>query len=93
MDTDSLKPAPNTAPEDSTESDAELLLGTFPPPPPSCKPLPVPVCLPQTVSGYDSPFARGFNPHLSESGIEQVDWLKFLDGLNIAIVSFGPPIL
>jgi hypothetical protein len=80
-------PAPNRVPSDFTDSDAELLLGTFPPPPATCKPPDVPVCLPQTVSGYDSPFARAYNPQLSQSGIEEVDWLKFLDGLNIAIVS------
>jgi hypothetical protein len=69
-----------------TDSDAELLLGAFPPPPADCKPLAGPVCLPQTVAGYDSPFARAFNPELLASGIEETDWLKFLDGLNIAIV-------
>lgn len=86
----SLKPDLETPapPSDFTDSDAELLLGTFPPPPATCKPLSVPVCLPQTVSGYDSPFARAFNPQLSDSGIDEVDWLKFLDGLNIAIVSW-----
>jgi hypothetical protein len=77
------------SPPNFTDSDAEILLGSFPLPPASCKPLPVPVCLPQTVSGYDSPFARAFNPELVTSGVEEVDWLKFLDGLNIAIVSWS----
>jgi len=73
-------------PPNYTDSDADVLLGSLLPPPTSCQRLDLPVCLPQTVSGYDAPFARAYNPVLSASGIEQIDWLKFLDGLNIAIV-------
>lgn len=69
-----------------TDSDAEALFGT--PPPPTVKErLPVPICLPQVTRGYDSPFARGWNPQLATCGIEQEDWLRFLDSLNIAMVS------
>jgi hypothetical protein len=73
-------------PPSYTDEDAAILLGKFPPPQDSLRPLAVPVCLPQTVSGYDSPFARAYNPELVESGIGELDWLKFIDGLNIAIV-------
>lgn len=48
--------------------------------------LPVPICPPQVTRGYDSPFARGYKPQFAISGIEQEDWLKFLDSLNIAMV-------
>lgn len=72
-----------------TDSDAELLFGTPPPPPTDANKqhLHVPVCLPQITGGYDSPFARGYNPQLAVSGIEENDWLRFLDSLNIAMVS------
>jgi hypothetical protein len=69
-----------------TDADAAALLGTFSPPPAYTQPLRLPVCLPQTVSGYDSPFARAYCMELSASGVELTDWLKFIDGLNIAIV-------
>jgi hypothetical protein len=89
----SMEPSPkhpnyeNSAPPPNyTDSDADVLLGSLLPPPTSCQRLDLPICLPQTVSGYDAPFARAYNPVLSASGIEQIDWLKFLDGLNIAIV-------
>lgn len=73
-----------------TDTDAELLFGTPPPPPPpqsTRQRLDLPVCLPQITSGYDSPFARAYNPQLGAVGIEEDEWLKFLDALNIAMVS------
>lgn len=81
---------PADAPPPFTDEDTSKLLGDLPPPPQSLRPLTLPVCLPQTVSGYDAPFARAYNPELAASGIEAGDWLKFLDGLNIAIVSEFP---
>lgn len=71
-----------------TESDAETLF-TPPPPPPAdvkLKKLDLPVALPQINTNYDSAFLRAFTPALGSSGITQEDWLKFIDGLNIAIV-------
>ena len=52
--------------------------------------LQLPICLPQTTSGYDSPFARAHNPQLEASGIEQEEFLNFLDALNIAMVRIRP---
>jgi hypothetical protein len=48
--------------------------------------LSLPVCLPQTTAGYDQPFARGYNDVLTHSGIDMMDWLRFIDALNIAMV-------
>jgi hypothetical protein len=74
-----------------TDSDAELVFGTPAPPPPESarQQLQLPICLPQITSGYDSPFARAYNPQLQASGIEQEEFLNFLDGLNIAMVRIG----
>jgi hypothetical protein len=70
-----------------TDLDAELVFGTPAPPPEiSRQPLQVPICLPQITGGYDSPFARAYNPHLAASGVEQDEFLKFLDALNVAMV-------
>lgn len=76
-------------PPTSTDADAEALFGTPPLPGPGTvkERLPVPICLPQATRGYDSPFVRGWHPQLVTSGIEQEDWLRFLDSLNIAMVS------
>jgi hypothetical protein len=49
-------------------------------------PLPLPVCLPQLTTGYDCPFARGSSPALLTSGVQQEDWLHFVDAMNIAMV-------
>lgn len=70
-----------------TEDDAEELLGQYPPPPRDVEPLPLPVAVPQIASSYDSPFLRAYNPELERSGVEQEEWLRFVDGLNIAMVS------
>lgn len=70
-----------------TDSDAELLFDTRSPTAELPKQrLDLPVCLPQITNGYDSPFARAYNPQLEASGIERDEWLKFLDALNIAMV-------
>ena len=82
---DSKFPSEETPPA-YTDSDAKALFPTPPPPTVTSQRLPVPICLPQVTRGYDSPFARGWHPQLATSGIEQDDWLKFLDSLNIAMV-------
>jgi len=76
------------APPAYTDNDAKLVFGTPPSPLPSFKTqrLQLPICLPQITGGYDSPFARAYNPQLAASGIEQVEFLNFLDALNIAMV-------
>jgi hypothetical protein len=65
----SMPLTPNTASPSYTEKDAEALLGFFPPPAEKLQPLPLPVCLLQTVSGYDSPFPHAYNPKLVQSGV------------------------
>lgn len=76
------------APPEYTESDAEALFG-IPPPPPThgTARLSLPVAIPQTTNKYDAAFARAYDDHLRHSGIEMADWLRFTDGLNLAIVS------
>ena len=71
-----------------TESDAEALFTPPAPPPADVKlnKLDLPVALPQINTNYDSAFLRAFTPVLGSSGITQEDWLKIIDGLNIAIV-------
>jgi hypothetical protein len=46
--------------------------------------------LPQITGGYGAPFARGYNPQLAEYGLEQDDFLNFLDALNIAMAPSSP---
>jgi hypothetical protein len=74
-----------------TDLDAELIFGTPQPPPPEStrQPLQLPICLPQTTSGYDAPFARSYNTQIEASGIKQDEFLDFLDALNIAMVWTG----
>ncbi|KAF8343179.1 uncharacterized protein EI90DRAFT_3115695 [Cantharellus anzutake] len=80
------------APPRYTDEDVELLFRSPPPPATHAKsvPLPVPVVLPQDGTSWDSPFARGYHPDMRDSGIEMDDWLKFIDGLNIAIGASPP---
>jgi hypothetical protein len=52
--------------------------------------LPMPFCLPQIWAKFDSPFGRGYNEYLNEVGISSDIWLKFVDTLNIAMVSVHP---
>lgn len=71
-----------------TESDAETLFASPAPPPAhvALKNLDLPVVLPQINTNYDSAFLRAYNPILADSAILEEDWLRFIDGLNIAIV-------
>ncbi|KAG9000685.1 hypothetical protein FRB94_005233 [Tulasnella sp. JGI-2019a] len=46
--------------------------------------------LPQMGTGIDTPFCRAYCSELSASNIEQADWLKFCDGLNIALAASPP---
>ncbi len=64
-----------------TDDDARTLFQTPPPPRGALQGLPVPVCVPQISGGIETPFARGWNPQLRESGIEEADWFRFIDGL------------
>lgn len=82
-----IYPAAEPLPEYS-ESDAEELFGFVPPPPAEAQKLAAPLVLPQIATNYDSAFLRAYNPILEASGILLDDWMKFIDGLNIAIV--GP---
>jgi hypothetical protein len=68
-----------------TDDDAKALFDA-PPPPASSEPLTLPLALPQINSNYDAPFLRAYNADLAKSGINQDDWLKFIDGLNVAMV-------
>lgn len=70
-----------------TDADAETLLGEFPPAPPEVARLDLPLALPQIAGSYDSSFLRAYSPDLERSGVSQDEWLRFIDGLNIAIVS------
>jgi hypothetical protein len=71
-----------------TDEDARALFRAPPVGPRrSYSPLPLPACFPQMASGPDQPFARGYNDVLARSGIELADWLKFVDALNIGMVS------
>jgi len=81
---------PDPTPE-YTEEDAAILFGIRPPPPPHVQRLALPVVLPQIRTSYEAPFARGYNPELAVSGVEQVDLLAFIDGLKIAIAA-NPPL-
>lgn len=69
-----------------TDSDAERLIGTeVSAPPKQVEKLSLPVALPQIAAGFDAPFLRGYGD-LASSGIRQDDWLRFVDGLNVALV-------
>ncbi|KLO14088.1 hypothetical protein SCHPADRAFT_996883 [Schizopora paradoxa] len=52
--------------------------------------LPMPFCLPQIGTGFDTPFARGYNQVLHHVGISQEMFLDFVDGLNMAMISSPP---
>ena len=52
--------------------------------------LPHPFCLPQIGSGFDTPFARGYNGILHQLGIPPKVFLDFVDGLNMAMISSPP---
>ncbi len=50
----------------------------------------MPFALPQIGTGFDTPFARGYNGVLSQVGIPQQTFLDFVDGLNMAMISSPP---
>lgn len=74
-----------------TDADAETLFGSVSPLPAGARVerLPVPLVLPQIAGSYDSPFFRAYNPALQDSEITQDEWLRFIDGLNIAMVCYA----
>lgn len=43
--------------------------------------LPLPLCVPQTNLGTESPFTRAYNQELLNVNISMGDWLQFTDGL------------
>ncbi|KAK0195140.1 hypothetical protein F5146DRAFT_1024354 [Armillaria mellea] len=75
--------------------DAELLIQDFLPAPneytgPS-NGIPLPLCIPQIATKFDSPFSRGYNDVLSEAvNIPQAELLAFIDGLNLAMTASPP---
>ncbi|KAG8978853.1 hypothetical protein FRB94_013149 [Tulasnella sp. JGI-2019a] len=75
-----------------TDDDAQALFEIPLPPTDRTRvaPLRLPLCVPQIGTGIDAPFCRAYCSELSASGIEQTDWLKFCDGLNIAMAASPP---
>ncbi|KAG8993111.1 hypothetical protein FRB94_011057 [Tulasnella sp. JGI-2019a] len=86
-----LKSSSSPAPS-FTDEDARLLFDAPLPPYRLDELYPLRKCfvVPQTGTGIDSPFARAYNAELESSGIQQTDWLKFCDGLNIAMTASPP---
>ncbi len=83
---------------EEVEHDAQVLINSFIHPqsvhfpearttPPG---LPMPFCLPQIGTGFDTPFARGYSQTLYQVGIPQRTFLDFVDGLNMAMISSPP---
>lgn len=85
-------PKPTDTSQDSTslpeftDSDVDALLGEFPAAPSSPTNLVAPLALPQTSLSYDAPFLRAYSTELNKAGIPQEHWLRFQDGLNLAMV-------
>ena len=54
--------------------------------------IPLPICIPQITPGFMQPIARGYSPVLGEPpiGISQEDFVRFLDGLNMAMTASPP---
>ncbi|KAI5121178.1 hypothetical protein M0805_005979 [Coniferiporia weirii] len=82
------------APEELTahsNQDAETLFSSFrSAPSDGLRPLAMPFCIPQATSGHASLFTRAYSPELQASGIEMDDWIKFIDGLNLAMTASPP---
>ncbi|KLO05944.1 hypothetical protein SCHPADRAFT_861819 [Schizopora paradoxa] len=85
------------APED-VQHDAQVLIDSFIQPAETPAEgrtpgpgLPQPFCLPQIGTGFDTPFARGYNDILQQNGIPMNTFLDFVDGLNMAMIS-NPPL-
>ncbi|KAJ7667997.1 hypothetical protein B0H17DRAFT_1018608 [Mycena rosella] len=75
--------------------DADYLIESFLPatksvPPFEAPQLPLPYCVPQLTTGFDAPFARGYNPLLESVDISQEQLLAFIDGLNLAMTASPP---
>ncbi|KIY47855.1 hypothetical protein FISHEDRAFT_59307 [Fistulina hepatica ATCC 64428] len=76
------------------EHNADLLIREYLPQPREksagveCAALSLPFCIPQIKSSAIAPFARGTNATLLDAlGLSDIEWLRFLDGLNLAIVA------
>ncbi|KAJ6478731.1 hypothetical protein C8R47DRAFT_628769 [Mycena vitilis] len=92
-------PPPSGPPQlpypDSEPSGANYAIQSFPPVPDVARrfntpKLPLPLCVPQLVPGFDGPFCRAYNPTLESVGLPQEQLLAFVDGLNLAM-SESPP--
>ncbi|KAG8873666.1 hypothetical protein FRB98_008854 [Tulasnella sp. 332] len=83
----STTPAPIPA---YTDDDARVLFPVYAPPPGVIIPLRLPLCIPQLSIGMEAPFARAYSAEILQSGIEQDDLLKFIDGLNMAMLASPP---
>ncbi|KAG7446585.1 uncharacterized protein BT62DRAFT_932022 [Guyanagaster necrorhizus] len=78
--------------------DAELLINDFLPDSRSSadyagpsQGIPLPLCIPQIATKFDSSFARGYNDVLAEAvDIPQAELLSFIDGLNLAMTASPP---
>ena len=77
----------SAAPPSYTEAEADTLFRPPPPPPHSVGTLALPIALPQTSSSPDAPFVRAYHQDWRNNGIEMEDWLRFVDGLNLSLVS------
>lgn len=85
----SKQDAPPFSAEEDDAYTTEDALALFPDPAPLSdvpRPLPRPVAIPQISAVFDSPFVRAY-PQIAPSGIDVEDWMKFLDGLSLAMVS------
>ncbi|KAK0448862.1 hypothetical protein EV421DRAFT_2052485 [Armillaria borealis] len=88
-------PAYSTATGIQLARDAELLIQDFLPAPNEYtgppRGIPLPLCIPQIATNFDSPFSRGYNNVLSEAvDIPQAELLAFIDGLNLAMTASPP---
>lgn len=71
----------NNAAPTNADVDALLAYATYTTPPPSfarLATLPMPLCLPQLISGPTSLFVRGHSPVLEDVGITMKEWLHFV---------------
>ncbi|KAI5117563.1 hypothetical protein M0805_004476 [Coniferiporia weirii] len=85
-----VTPGPEELTKYSNE-DAEALFSNFRSPPSGgIQPLAMPLCLPQATSGPTSLFVRAYSRELQASGIEIDDWMRFVDGLNLAMTASPP---
>ncbi|KAI5117050.1 hypothetical protein M0805_007907, partial [Coniferiporia weirii] len=87
-------PGTAAAPEELAKysnQDAEALFSGFRESPSGgVQPLALPLCLPQATSGANALFVRAYSQELRSSGIEVDDWMRFIDGLNLAMTASPP---